>query len=114
MTELAKLIKKKYKDFDITPQWLGKVLRDNNKTRKRTRHEHFPKTRYNNPIDKKKELEKFYNKIISLDETSISPTMIAEYSRCQMGQRCIIKTDDSFFYRKFILLVAISNSKCIG
>lgn len=59
MTELAKLIKKKYKDFDITPQWLGKVLRDNNKTRKRTRHEHFPKTRYNNPIDKNKELEKF-------------------------------------------------------
>ena len=36
MTELAKLIKKKYKDFDITPQWLGKVLRDNNKTRKRS------------------------------------------------------------------------------
>lgn len=122
MTELAKLIKKKYNDFDITPQWLGKVLRDNNKTRKRTRHEHFPKTRYNNPIDKKKELEKFYkkinkyklNKIISLDETSISPAMIAEYSRCQIGQRCIIKTNDSFFYRKFTLLVAISNSKCIG
>ena len=122
MTELAKLIKKKYKDFDITPQWLGKVLRDNNKTRKRTRHEHFPKTRYNNPIDKNKELEKFYkkinkyklNKIISLDETSISPAMITEYSRCQIGQRCIIKTDDSFFYRKFTLLVAISNSKCIG
>jgi len=122
MTELVKLIKKKYKDFDITPQWLGKVLRDNNKTRKRTRHEHFPKTRYNNPIDKNKELDKFYkkinkyklNKIISLDETSISPAMIAEYSRCQIGQRCIIKTDDSFFYRKFTLLVAISNSKCIG
>jgi len=122
MTELSKLIKKKYKDFDITPQWLGKVLRDNNKTRKRTRHEHFPKTRYNNPIDKKKELEKFYkkikkynlNKIISLDETSISPAIIAEYSRCQIGQRRIIKTDNSFFYRKFTLLVAISNSKCIG
>ncbi len=89
---------------------------------KKTRHEHFPKTRYNNPIDKKKELEKFYkkikkcklNKIISLDETSISPVMIAEYSRCQIGHRCIIKTDDSFFYRKFTLLVAISNSKCIG
>ena len=122
MLELSKQIKKKYKDFDITTQWLGKVLRDNNKTRKRTRHEHFPKTRYNNPIDKNKELEKFYkkinkyklNKIISLDETSISPAMIAEYSRCQIGQRCIIKTDDSFFYRKFTLLVAISNSKCIG
>ena len=58
MTELAKLIKKKYKDFDITPQQLGKILRDNNKTRKRTRHEHFPKTRYNNPIDKKERIRK--------------------------------------------------------
>lgn len=36
MNELVKLVKKKYKDFDITPQHLGKVLRDNNKTRKRT------------------------------------------------------------------------------
>ena len=38
MNELVKLIKKKYKDFDITPKHLGKVLRDNNKKRKRTRH----------------------------------------------------------------------------
>ena len=37
MNELSKLIKNKYKEFNITPQWLGKVLRDNNKTRKRTR-----------------------------------------------------------------------------
>ena len=41
------------KDFNVTPQWLGKVLRYNNKTRKRTRHEHFPTTKYNKPIDKK-------------------------------------------------------------
>ena len=33
MLELSKQIKKKYKDFNVTPQWLGKVLRDNNKTR---------------------------------------------------------------------------------
>ena len=32
MTELVKLIKKKYKEFDITSQHLGKVLKDNNKT----------------------------------------------------------------------------------
>ena len=38
MLELSKQIKKKYKDFNVTPQWLGKVLRNNNKTRKRTRH----------------------------------------------------------------------------
>ena len=40
MEELHKIVKKKYKDFDITPQHLGQVIRDNNITRKRTRHEH--------------------------------------------------------------------------
>ena len=122
MSELIKIIKKKYKDFDITPQWLGKVLRDNNKTRKRTRHKHFPKKRYGKSINKKEELSKFYkeikkynlSKIISIDETSISPAMIAEYSRCSLGKRCVFKTSDSSFFKKFTLLVAISNSKCIG
>lgn len=120
--ELGKLVKEKYKDFDITPQQLGNVLRDNNQTRKRTRHEHFPKVRYGKPIEKQKELDIFYkevdksplNKIISLDETSIQPSMIMEYSRCDLGKRCIVKTDDSYLFRKFTLLVAISNSKCIG
>jgi len=120
--ELSKLVKKKYIDFNITPRQLGNVLRDNNKTRKRTRHEHFPKIRYGKPINKQKELDKFYkevdkypiNKIISLDETSIQPSMIMEYSRCSLGKRCIVKTDDSYLFRKFTLLVAISNSKCIG
>ena len=32
MLELSKQINKKYKDFDITPLCLGKVLRDNDKT----------------------------------------------------------------------------------
>ena len=63
MFELAKLIKDKYKDFNITPQHLGKVIRDKNKTRKRTRHEHFPKTKYGKTINKKEELLKFYNKV---------------------------------------------------
>jgi hypothetical protein len=40
--------------------------------------------------------------------------MIMEYSRCELGKRCIIKTDDSYLFRKFTLLVAISNSKYIG
>jgi hypothetical protein len=63
MFELSKLIKKKYKDFDITPQHLGQVIRDNNKTRKRTRHEHYPETRYGKSTDKKKELEAFYKEV---------------------------------------------------
>ena len=53
--------------FDITPQHLGQVIRDNNKTRKRTRHEHFPKERYKKPIEKpiekQNELNKFYNRV---------------------------------------------------
>jgi hypothetical protein len=122
MFELAKIVRKKYKDFDITPRQLRNVIRDNNITRKRTRHEHFPITRYGTPIEKKKELTKFYkkvdeyklNKIISLDETSIKPAMLKEYSRCKLGKRCIVKTDDSYIFRKFTLLVAIKNSKCIG
>jgi transposase len=122
LEELSKLVKKKYKDFDITSRQLGKILRDNNKTRKRTRHEHFPKIRYGTPINKQNELNKFYkeidkyslNKLISLDETSIQPAMIMEYSRCDIGKRCIVKTDDNYLFRKFTLLVAISNSKCIG
>ena len=122
MDELAKSIKDKFKDFNITPQHLGKVIRDNNKTRKRTRHKHFPKTRYKKPIDQKTELDKFYkeinkyslNKIISIDETSIKPSMIKEYSRCDLGQRCIVKTDDNIVFQKFTLVVAMSNSKCIG
>lgn len=54
LSELAKLIKKKYKDFNISSRQLGNILRDNNKTRKRTRHEHFPTVRYSKPLDKEK------------------------------------------------------------
>ena len=123
MFELAKLVKQKYKNFDITPQHLGQVIRDKNRTRKRTRHEHFPQTRYRKSINKKTELSKFYkeikkypiDKIISLDESSIQPAMIPEYSRCPLGRRCIVKTDDSYFYRKFTLLCAVNYSKkCVG
>ena len=111
MEELAKSIREKYNDFDITPQHLGKVIRDNNKTRKRTKHKHFPKTRYKNPIDKKVELDKFYldiskyslDKIISIDETSIKPSMMKEYSRCEIGQRCIVKTDDNKVFQPFYI-----------
>ena len=122
MSELVIDMKKLYPDFDITPQHLGQVLRDNNKTRKRTRHEHFPKERYKKPIQKKEEIDKFFNKlnkfsidkVISLDETSIGSALKPAYSRCELGKRCIIKTDNPFVFRKFTLLVAINNKKCIA
>ena len=64
----------------------------NNQTRKRSRHKHEPKTRFNKPIDMKQELNTFYKKvkeynihdIICLDETSVSPFMLNSYSRCKL------------------------------
>ena len=87
MNELLIDMKNKYPTFDITPQHLGQIIRDNNKTRKRTRHEHFPKERYKKPIDKQAELDKFYskvkqfpiNKIICLDETSVGSALKPTY-----------------------------------
>lgn len=40
--------------------------------------------------------------------------MIPEYSRCQSGKRCYYKTSDNYVFRKFTLLVAINNRKCVG
>jgi hypothetical protein len=48
---------------NITPQWLGQVLLDNNITRKRTRKSHFPKTRYGKKISYKKEIKTFFKTI---------------------------------------------------
>ena len=122
MNELQYQLQKQHKSLDISARQLGNILRDNNKTRKRTRHSHFPVIRHNKPIDKQSEMNKFYaeisryplNKIISIDETAIRPVMMNEYSRCELGKRCIFKTNDTFMFRKYTLLVAISNSKCVG
>ena len=54
------------------------------------------------------------NKIICLDETSVGSALHPTYSRCYLGRRCRIKTSNQFVFRKFTLLVAISNSKCVG
>ena len=43
MEELHKIVKKKYKEFDITPQHLGQVIRDNNITRKKNKTRTLPK-----------------------------------------------------------------------
>ena len=122
MSELSMLLKEKYKEFDISPQHLGRIMRNHNRTRKRTRHEHFPDERRKNPTDKEQELNDFYktvkkypmDKIISLDETSVGALLMPSYSRCFIGKRCVIKTNKNFVFQKFTLLVAINNSKRIG
>ena len=122
MKELSSKVQKKYKTFSITSQHLGKVIRDNNFTRKRTKYKHYPKIRHKNLTNLKEDLRHFYNevrkypinKIICLDETAIQPTMVKEYSRCYLGKRCIVRSDDNYVFKSFTLLCAISSSKCVG
>ena len=67
-------------------------------------------------------MDKFYskikqfpiNKIICLDETSVGSALKPTYSRYNLGRRYVIKTTSQFVFRKFTLLVAISNSKWVG
>jgi len=75
--ELHAYLKNKFDDFSITDDHLRRVVRDNNLTRKRTRHGHYPKVRHKNPTNRKADLKAFYSvvssfsmdKIISIDET---------------------------------------------
>ena len=116
LEELNKKLKRKFKNYNITPQWLGKVLLDNHITRKRTRKSHFPKTRYGKKTSYKKEVKSFFCKInkynikdiISIDETSIKSAMVKEYCRTTKGKRCYFKTTDNKVFRKYTLLMAIS------
>ena len=115
-------IKEKYSDFEISNSQLSRVIRDNNLTRKRTRIRHYPETRYNKPIDFKKEMKTFYekvdkfsiHKIISIDETSIHADMTASYSRCELGRRCVKKTKDNKVFKKYTLVSAISSKGIVG
>ena len=118
LEQLNKKLEEKFKDYDITPRWLGKVIKDNFVTRKRTRKKHFPDTRFGKPINYKDEVMKFFNKInkydlkniISIDETSIKSGMVSEYCRNNIGKRCYYETKDNKVFRKYTLIVAISFS----
>ena len=115
MNTLHELMKKKFNDYSITQQHLGKVIRDNNITRKRTTKRHYPNTRYGKSINLKKEMEKFYSvvdkfsldKIICIDEISIHAMMKPSYSRCELGKRCVMKTSNNAVFIKYTIIAAI-------
>lgn len=115
-------LKLKYNDFNISPGHLSRVIRDNNITRKRTTRRHYPETRYNKKINYKNELKSFYkvtdeysiNKIICIDETSIYAQMPSGYSRCKLGQRCVLKTKNNKVFIKYTLVCAMSSKGIIG
>ena len=122
INKLDMLMKKKFNDYSITSQHLGKIIRDNNITRKRTKKRHYPKLRYGKKINLTKELKMFYSivdkfsldKIICLDEISIHAMMKPNYSRCELGKRCVMKTTNNAVFIKYTIVFAISSKGVIG
>ena len=122
MKQLQQLIINKYPTLKISRQYLSDIIRDNNITRKRATFTHFPKTYKGQIRNEKQELKDFFevikqyklDDIISIDETSISTSLSFNYCRNSLGKRCIIKSNNNFKFKKFSLLVAIDNKKCIS
>eukprot|EP00835_Amoeboradix_gromovi_P005003 NODE_432_length_8732_cov_0.302907.p2 type:complete len:391 gc:universal NODE_432_length_8732_cov_0.302907:2320-1148(-) len=121
MKELHAIMLGKYPNFNVTPQHLGKVIRNNNLTRKRTKHGHYPKIRYRRETDLRQDLRNFYqitvahpiDRIVCIDETSLTPFMYRAYSRCNLGEKCIEKTDNNKVFTKHTFIGAITNSQTL-
>jgi len=122
MNFLQELLKSRFPKLDISRQYLSDIIRDNNITRKRVTFKHFPKTYRGNIRNEKEELKEFFdviNKfkledIISIDETSVSTSLTHNYCRAFLGDRCIKKTTNNEVFKKYSLVVAINNKKCIA
>ena len=122
MNFLQELLKSKFPKLDISRQYLSDIIRDNNITRKRATFKHFPKTYRGTIRNEQQELKYFFdviNKfkledIISIDETSVSTSLTHNYCRAFLGDRCIKKTTNNEVFKKYSLVVAINNKKCIA
>ena len=122
MNFLQELLKSKFPKLDISRQYLSDIIRDNNITRKRATFKHFPKTYRGNIRNEQQELKEFFdviNKfkledIISIDETSVSTSLTHNYCRAFLGDRCVKKTTNNEVFKKYSLVVAINNKKCIA
>ena len=112
------IVKRKYSVCEVTSYHLGRVIRVNNITRKRTTIRYFPETRYGKNINLKLEMKTFYKNvdkfnikdIICLDQTSIHACMKSSYSRCKLGKRCMIKTTNNKVFTKYTVLVVVSSN----
>ena len=105
MNFLHELMKHKFPKLNISRQYLSDIIRDNNITRKRATFKHFPKTYRGNIRNEQKELKDFFdviNKFKLEDIISI------------VGDRCIKKTTNNEVFKKYSLVVAINNKKCIA
>jgi transposase len=120
--DLRTLLVHKYPEADLSREHIGRLLRDNNKTRKRLRKKHEPKMYRGKERDHKGEVQEYLkqarkydlDKIICLDETAVYSNLHPSYARCDMGKRCYVKSDDNKVFTHYSMLVAISNKKTIG
>jgi transposase len=120
--DLLEEVKQKYPDIPISRQHLGRILRNENKTRKRLRHIHQPATYWGKPRDHNKEITDYLakiqkqpiDKIIALDETAIYASLKGTYGRCSLGKRCAYKTTDNKIFKKYSLLIAINTHGIVG
>ena len=120
--DLLDEVKQKYPDIPISRQHLGRILRNENKTRKRLRHIHQPATYWGKPRDNNKEITDYLakiqkqpiDKIIALDETAIYASLKGTYGRCSLGKRCAYKTTDNKIFKKYSLLIAINTHGIVG
>ena len=122
MGDLKEVFDRKFTDTHISRVHIGRLLRDNDKTRKRLRKRHEPKTYRGKERNHKGEVQEYLkqarkydlDKIICLDETAIYANLHPSYARCDIGKRCYIKSDDNKVFTHYYLLVAITNKKTIG
>ena len=120
--DLLEDVKGKFPDIPISRQHLGRILRNENKTRKRLRHIHQPATYWGKPRDHDKEITDYLakiqkqpiDKIIALDETGIYASLKGSYGRCDLGKRCAYKTTDNKVFKKYSLLIAINTKGIVG
>lgn len=122
MNDLLIELKKEFPDISVSRQYLGEILRDNNKTRKRLRHIHQPTTYRGKERNHSKEITDYLakvkehniNDIIALDETGIYAELHTTYGRCDLGKRCSYKTTDNKVFKKYSLLIAINTKGVVG
>ena len=49
-----------------------------------------------------------------MDETSIQLGLVPDYSRCELGKRCVSTSNNNNVFKKYTLLSAISSTGIVG
>lgn len=112
----------KFPKISLSRVHIGRIMKDNNYTLKRTRVRHEPQKRFGKDVNIKDMLKMFYEDvkkhkvedIICIDETSLNAFMVRKYCREKIGKRCVVKTTSQEVFKKYTGVFAISSKGCIG